>query len=249
MSKVWEFFENMNEAVYASDVDTYELIYLNKAARNLFHFKDKAAYKGKKCYEALQQFYEWSRFNPLVRRSFLLKDTMVIDDGRRIRIEIAIDLDIREMAKKTFSQFTDNEALINEGLRCALAEETPEQSINTLLQYLGQMSHSDRVYIFEKNKHGNFDNTFEWCACDISPQINILHNIPPEELGTWLSTFQKGESVIIQNVDDIMSYNPAVYETLMPQNIKRLIASPISRDQDVIAFYGIDNPNDVRKLL
>ena len=50
MSKVWEFFENMNEAVYASDVDTYELIYLNKAARNLFHFKDKAAYKGKKCY-------------------------------------------------------------------------------------------------------------------------------------------------------------------------------------------------------
>ena len=25
MSKVWEFFENMNEAVYASDVDTYEI--------------------------------------------------------------------------------------------------------------------------------------------------------------------------------------------------------------------------------
>ena len=54
------------------------------------------------------------------------------------------------MTKKTFSQFTDTEALINEGLRCALAEETPEQSINTLLQYLGQMFHSDRVYIFEK---------------------------------------------------------------------------------------------------
>lgn len=157
----------MNEAVYASDIDTYELIYLNKTARNLFNFKDKAAYKGKKCYEILQQcsspcamctnkrlkpdeFYEWSRFNPMVNRSFLLKDTMVIDDGRRIRIEIAIDLDIQEMTKKTFSQFTDTEALINEGLRCALAEETPEQSINTLLQYLGQMFHSDRVYIFEK---------------------------------------------------------------------------------------------------
>ena len=48
--------------------------------------------------------------------------------------------------------------------------------------------------------------------------------------------------MIIRNVDDIMSYDPAVYETLMPQNIKRLITSPISRDQDVIAFYGIDNP-------
>ena len=48
MSKVWEFFENMNEAVYASDIDTYELIYLKKKSRNLFHFKDKAAYKAKK---------------------------------------------------------------------------------------------------------------------------------------------------------------------------------------------------------
>ncbi len=28
MSKVWEFFENINEDVYASDVETYEMIYL-----------------------------------------------------------------------------------------------------------------------------------------------------------------------------------------------------------------------------
>lgn len=49
-------------------------------------------------------FYEWSRFNPLVRRSYLLKDTMVIDDGRRVRIEMAIDLDIHELAKRSFSE-------------------------------------------------------------------------------------------------------------------------------------------------
>lgn len=259
MSKVWEFFENMNEAVYASDVDTYELLYLNKAARDLFQFKDESDYKGKNCYEILQQcsspcamctnnrlkpgvFYEWFRFNPLVRRSYLLKDTMVIDDGRRVRIEMAIDLDIHELAKRSFSEFTDNEALINEGLRCALAEETPEQSIDTLLQYLGQMFQSDRVYIFEKNKHGNFDNTYEWCASKVSPQKNILRNIPPETMGTWIPTFQKGESIIIRNVNEIVSYDPTVYETLIPQNIARLIVSPICRDREVIGFYGIDNP-------
>lgn len=186
--------------------------------------------------------YEWSRFNPLVRRSYLLKDTMVIDDGRRVRIEMAIDLDIHELAKRSFSEFTDNEALINEGLRCALAEETPEQSIDTLLQYLGQMFQSDRVYIFEKNKHGNFDNTYEWCASKVSPQKNILRNIPPETMGTWIPTFQKGESIIIRNVNEIVSYDPTVYETLIPQNIARLIVSPICRDREVIGFYGIDNP-------
>ncbi len=259
MSKIWEFFENMNEAVYASDIDTYELIYLNKAARNLFQFKDESDYKGKNCYEILQQcsspcamctnnrltpgkFYEWSRFNPLVHRSYLLKDTMVVDDGRKVRIEMAIDLDIHELTKRSFSEFTDNEALINEGLRCALAEETPEQSLNTLLQYLGQMFQCDRVYIFEKNKQNNYDNTYEWCASQVSAQKNILCNITPETMGTWIPTFQKGESVIIRDVEDIASYDPTVYETLLPQNIKHLIVSPIYRDRDVIGFYGIDNP-------
>ncbi len=259
MSKIWEFFENMNEAVYASDMDTYELLYLNKAARNLFQFTNEADYKGKNCYEVLQQcsspcamcsnnrltpggFYEWSRFNPLVRRSYLLKDTMVIDNGRKVRIEIAIDLGIHDLARQSYSEFTDNEALINEGLRCALAEETPERSINTLLQYLGQMFQSDRVYIFEKNEQGNYDNTFEWCASKVSAQKNILRDIPPETMGTWIPTFQKGENVIIRDVEEIISYDPVVYETLIPQNIKRLIVSPIYRDRDVIGFYGIDNP-------
>ena len=53
-----------------------------------------------------------------------------------------------------------------------------------------------------------------------------------------------GESctLIIRNVDEIVSYDPTVYETLIPQNIARLIVSPIYRDREVIGFYGIDNP-------
>lgn len=39
MSKVWEFFENMNEAVYASDVDTYELLYLIKRPEICFSLR------------------------------------------------------------------------------------------------------------------------------------------------------------------------------------------------------------------
>ena len=85
---------------------------------------------------------------------------------------MAIDLDIHELAKRSFSEFTDNEALINEGLRCALAEETPEQSIDTLLQYLGQMFQSDRVYIFEKNKTSELLSTRN-AGGYLSPQFCI----------------------------------------------------------------------------
>ena len=267
MSKVWEFFENMNEAVYASDVDTYELLYLNKAARDLFQFKDESEYKGKNCYEILQQcsspcamctnnrlkpgvFYEWSRFNPLVRRSYLLKDTMVIDDVRRVRIEMAIDLDIHELAKRSFSEFTDNEALINEGLRCALAEETPEQSIDTLLQYLGQMFQSDRVYIFEKNKHGNFDNTYEWCADGIIPEIDELQNVNMDIIDWWYEAFSKGESIIITDVEEIREEHCISYNMLKAQNVKNVVVCPLYYKDEIKGFFGVDNPpkSDYRGL-
>ena len=36
MGKLWEFFENMNEIVYVSDMDTYRLVYMNKKARSIY---------------------------------------------------------------------------------------------------------------------------------------------------------------------------------------------------------------------
>ena len=36
MNKIWEFFENLNELVYVSDMDSYELIYMNKKALKKF---------------------------------------------------------------------------------------------------------------------------------------------------------------------------------------------------------------------
>ena len=30
MSKIWEFFDKLNEVVYVSDMDSHELIYMNE---------------------------------------------------------------------------------------------------------------------------------------------------------------------------------------------------------------------------
>ena len=77
----------------------------------------------------------------------------------------------------------------------------------------GRCSKVTVFILFEKNKHGNFDNTYEWCASKVSPSEKILlRNIPPETMGTWIPTFQKGESIIIRNVNEIVSYDPTVYE-------------------------------------
>ena len=39
MKHIWEFYENMNEVVYVSDMDTYEMVYLNKYGREPIHME------------------------------------------------------------------------------------------------------------------------------------------------------------------------------------------------------------------
>ena len=51
------------------------------------------------------------------------------------------------------------EAIINEGLRVALLEETPDQSLEVLLEHLGKALNGERTYIFERNASGGADNT------------------------------------------------------------------------------------------
>ena len=77
------------------------------------------------------------------------------------------------------------ETVINEGLRVALLEETPDQSLEVLLEHLGKALNGERTYIFEQNETGGDDNTYEWVADGIEPEKENLQNVPPEVCASW----------------------------------------------------------------
>ena len=143
MQKIWEFFENMNELVYVSDMDTYELLYMNKKAREMYGFKSMEDLVGRKCHELIMgckepcalcnnkelmpgYFKEWSYYNPLVGRHFELKDTMLEEGGRRLRMELAVDSTAQKQQSRMIDSYQKMEALANEGMRVALQAETPD---------------------------------------------------------------------------------------------------------------------------
>ena len=84
------------------------------------------------------------------------------------------------------------EAVINEGLRAALLEETPDQSLDVLLEHLGKALNGDRTYIFEQNESGGDDNTYEWTADGVEPEKESLQNVPPEVCASWYRNFRIG---------------------------------------------------------
>lgn len=259
MEKIWEFYENLNEIVYAADMENYELLYMNRKAREIYGYSDVRDFKGKKCYEVLQgcacpcticnnrnlkqgYFEEWQYYNPVLGKTYGLKDTMVVDEGRKCRLEMAIDMSIQEQQKKAIREFSDNEAMINEGLRIALSAPMPEESIGILLEYLGQELCSERVYIFEENARGTYDNTYEWCAKEVEPQKDNLQDVPYEIVEPWFQRFHNNENVIIKELEAIREADPAVYEYLQPQDIHALVVSPLVNDKKIVGFYGVDNP-------
>ena len=69
-------------------------------------------------------------------------------------------------------------SVINEGLRIALLEETPDQSLEVLLAHLGRTLDGERTYIFEKNNEGGDDNTYEWVADGVKPERGNFKMFP-----------------------------------------------------------------------
>lgn len=259
IEKMWEVYENLNEIVYVSDADTYDLIYMNRKAREMFGNISINELRKRKCYSLLQgcnspcemctndrikagEFYEWTYYNPVIDAKFALKDTIFVENDRKYRMEIAIDMTIQEHQKQLIESFVDNEILINEGIKMSLAEETPDKSIMVLVEYLGKAFKGERAYIFEETSPKFVANTYEWCANGVSVQIENLENIHEKELEDWYIQFRQNKSVIIENLEDIKETSPDIYNILKPQDIVSLVVCPLVYQKKIIGFYGIDNP-------
>lgn len=104
--------------IYISDMSTYELLYVNKVSCETLQ-RPMENIIGKKCYEVIQgrstpcpfctndrlsedSFYEWEFFNPVLDRTFMIKNRIVNWYGHKARIELSHDMYSAEykLAKK-----------------------------------------------------------------------------------------------------------------------------------------------------
>ncbi len=258
ISQVFNTYEDISEVVYASDMDTYEIQYMNRVAREHYGVNSMEEVRGKKCYEFFQkcaqpcanctnlqllggQPYEWEFFNPHVQRLFHLRDQMFSCDGQRIRIEVATEVEPEQTGHS--SEANEHTLLmISECIRVALEESNSDTGLKRLIEYLGRTLSGERVYLFELSPDALWNNTYEWCAFGVTAQMQNLQNIPFEDVGMWNDHFQKGEFVIIKDIEEIREKDPVVYEYLKPQEIHSIIVGPLYRDGTLCGFYGIDNP-------
>ncbi len=244
----------ISELVYVSDPETYELLFVNQTGCQTLHLEN---YKHKKCYEVLQgktspcefctndrlcddNFYTWEFTNPSIGRHFLLKDKIIQWRGKTARMEIAFDITERELQKQELKNMLDVQTLITNCVRMLYAVDDLDQTINAVLTQIGEFLVSDRAYVFEI-KDELMNNTHEWTAPGISPQLEKLQQLDLSLISDWLPFFEKNDCTIIDDVEQLQKTNPAAYATLHAQEITSLIAAPIFLDNKLAGYIGIDN--------
>jgi diguanylate cyclase (GGDEF)-like protein len=69
-----------------------------------------------------------------------------------------------------------------------------------------------------------------------------LQNIPYQDVSTWIECFHNNQYVLIKNLEDIRESDPVTYQYLHPQNIHSIVVAPLMERNQIIGFYGVDNP-------
>lgn len=121
--------------------------------------------------------------------------------------------------------------------------ENMDTEIHRFLRQLGEHLQADRAYIFEAGEGGTISNTYEWCAPDVTPEKPTLQNLPESAFGPlWFAAFRRGNGYVVSDMEAYARVDPAMYETLKRQGIKRLAVFPLQLQGRYVGFFGMDNP-------
>ncbi len=257
-----KILDQIDEIIYIADLNTCELLYLNRIGRERFG----TPAPGVKCYEFLQgeekpckfctngelsrlqdKRITWVRQHPTAG-NLLLHDSVIDYAGRPCRMEIAIGIDSYITELNAAQNDLRAEKKLVTCIEDLVMNHDFSSATNSMLNTIIEHYNADRAYIFEFDWEKNVTrNTYEVCREGVTPEIDNLQNLPIAVVAVWVNTFLNGEKkiTVIEDVDALKDdpERSIEYDCLHPQGIKSLITVPIFIDGKLHGFLGVDNPN------
>lgn len=253
--------DTMEDIVYVADPNTYALYYINGEGLRKYNFTDESQWRRKKCYKILQgldspcpfctndklkaeEFYNWDYYNPILNKHFFIQDKLIHFEGVNARLEIAKDVSKQKNLEIQLNDQITKQKMLRECIETLQSPLTPAESINELLKLISNFYKAERGYIFDIAGE-LVNNTYEWCAEGIIPQIDYLQDIPIEVIGRWLAKFKCEGGFYINSLIDEVDTSSVEYEMLSTQDISSLITAPLfDENGEIIGFVGVDNPSE-----
>ena len=117
-----------------------------------------------------------------------------------------------------------------------------DAAIAEALERIGTFAGVDRSYVFSFSDDGTvLDNTHEWCADGIEPQIDVLQGLPTATIGMWIPHLTAGRHIEIPSVPDLPAERRTEREHLEPQGIQSLVVVPVLVTGRLVGLIGFDS--------
>lgn len=129
--------------------------------------------------------------------------------------------------------------LVRYAFRQLYSSSDPDSAIHELLAMVGRKMKVSRVYVFENTEDNRFcNNTYEWCAEGIEPQIQNLQLVSYEtDIPGYADNFNEQG---IFYVEDIRQLPQNLYDILAPQGIKSLLHCALREGGVFRGYIGFD---------
>ncbi len=120
--------------------------------------------------------------------------------------------------------------------------EKIDEEISRVLKIIGEFAKVDRSYVFLSCKDGKIiDNTHEWCAEGIDPQIDDLQGFPLDDIPWIAQRYRNLEDVYVPSVENLPAEAHAEKELFTSLKIKSLVCVPLVNDRTFRGFLGFDS--------
>lgn len=253
--------EESDDIIYLSDPNTYEIVYMNKAARRIFGIStDPSTVPNKKCYELFQgqispcsfcntpllttdDFYNWEFSSAILEKKFLTKAKLIEVDGRLLRLEITTDItSLNSQNLSITKRLTSEDVLIN-CIQTLKNGASFDVALQNILANITAFYEADRSYIYEFDKSETLARcTYESRSKSSDISFTQLEDIPLHAFKPLIRHFRFEKLVIVSEPN---SCDPTTLKSInwFAPNINPLILVPFTNDSDyILGFIGVDNP-------
>ncbi|MCP4396028.1 MAG: response regulator [bacterium] len=249
----WEWDVPTNEINWSNEMYRIyglepELTPTNEIVYELIHPNDKAIFDQALASLSTGQSpsaieYRIIRTDGQVRFVHIETDMLYDESGNLLQMMGTMqDITERKQAEETLQQKLAFEETVTRISARFVGIFHLDEAVDASLADMGRLSGAGRVYMFLLRVEDNvLDNTHEWCADGVAPQIENLQSLPTDTLPWWMATLRAGETIHIADVSAMPEEACAEQAILEAQDIKSVLVLPLHVRGELAGFIGLNN--------
>lgn len=250
-----EVLDSLSSSVIISDRDTREVLYVNKEGMRELGLSGPEEYRGRCCNELIcgntyrcqkcpyhelsfHAFHNEILHNSYLGNDYLCHGLLISYAGKICHLEILLNLSRLLARDRKSNLFVFRESAVNDMIEAGMREPDADKGIYNLLASIGRVLKADKVLIFEENRDGTADNTYEWCRRGVPSTIRQLERVPARKVRDLYAQYGSDQIAMLNAHKESLPR-----EILRMEGIDFFLSGHLFNGSQSMGFTAVVNPS------